>query len=109
MSYNNRGMAYINKGEHDKAIADFNKAIRLDADLAMPHCNRGLAFLRKGDANTAIADCTDAIRLDPNFALAYVVRAAAYEKMAKQPTLKETWPKPRSSATRRSDSSAGTR
>ena len=30
MAYYNRGIAYGNKGELDKAIADFTEAIRLD-------------------------------------------------------------------------------
>ena len=34
IAYNNRGIAYADKGEHDLAIADFNMAIKLKPDYA---------------------------------------------------------------------------
>ena len=33
-AYNNRGYAYLKKGDFDRAIADFNEAIGLDPKLA---------------------------------------------------------------------------
>ena len=35
-AYNNRGISYEDKGDHDKAIADFTEAIRLDPNDAKP-------------------------------------------------------------------------
>ena len=44
MAYYNRGIAYGHKGEHDKAIADYTEAIRLDPKHADAHYNRGIAY-----------------------------------------------------------------
>ena len=44
MAYCNRGVAYANKGDYDKAIADCNEAIRLDPKDAVAYCNRGLSL-----------------------------------------------------------------
>ena len=70
-AYNNRGWSYSDKGDHDRAIADFDEAIRLDPKLAIAFVNRGWSYERKGDYDRAIADYDEAIRLDPNYSLAH--------------------------------------
>jgi tetratricopeptide (TPR) repeat protein len=77
-AYNKRGIAYYMKGEFDRAIADYTKAIALDAKNAKAYYNRGLAYHEKGEVDRAIANYTKAIALDPNFALAYNNRGVAY-------------------------------
>jgi len=72
------GIAYIKKGDYDRAIADLTQAIRLDPNYADAYISRGSVYNEKGDYDRAIADLTQAIRLDPNYAIAYVVRASAY-------------------------------
>ena len=54
--YNARGLAYYKKGDYEKALADFNQAIRLSPFLAEPYTNRGLIEDLKGDYERAIAD-----------------------------------------------------
>ena len=68
------------KGDRDRAIADFNEAIRLDPDPkdARAYNNRGLAWRNKGDLDRAIADYSEAIRLDPKYAFAYNNRGFAW-------------------------------
>ena len=68
------------KGDLDRAIADFNEAIRLDPDPkdARAYNNRGHAWRNKGDLDRAIADYSEAIRLDPKFARAYYNRGFAW-------------------------------
>jgi tetratricopeptide (TPR) repeat protein len=73
-----RGEAHGNRGEYDKAIAQFTGAIRLDPALASAHYYRGATYLRTGEHDKAIADFTQAIRLDPKYALAYCGRGEAY-------------------------------
>ena len=64
-AFNNRGNAWSDKNEYDKAIADYNEAIRLDPKFAFGFYNRGNAWNDKGELDKAIADYTEAIRLDP--------------------------------------------
>jgi tetratricopeptide (TPR) repeat protein len=78
-AYYLRANAYGDKGEFDKAIADYGKAIEL-ADYAIYYASRGWAFAQKGDAAQALRDCDKAIALNPNLALGYANRGAAYEK-----------------------------
>jgi tetratricopeptide (TPR) repeat protein len=71
VAYDNRGIAYANKGDFDRAIVDFNEAIRLDPHNAAAYSNRGNAYNDKGDHERAIPDLDEAIRLDPKRAAAY--------------------------------------
>ena len=76
-AYNNRGNAWGDEGDLDKAIADYNEAIKLDPKNAYAYNNRGVAWRDKGDLNRAIADYTEAIRLDAKYATAYSNRGRA--------------------------------
>ena len=83
VNYHNRGVAYREKGDTDRAIADYTEAIRLDPKHAEAHVNRGQAYsLKREGTDRAIADFTEAIRLDPKLAHAYFSRGLAYEKLA---------------------------
>jgi Tfp pilus assembly protein PilF len=62
----------------DKAISDYDEAIRLDPNVVLAYANRGLAYEQKGNFNKAISDFTEAIRRDPNLVPAYVGRGNAY-------------------------------
>ncbi len=76
--YNNRGIAYGEKGEHDLAIKDFTKAIQLKPDYAFAYNNRGAVHRYKGEHDQAIEDCSKAIQLKPDYAEPYSNRGAAY-------------------------------
>ena len=79
VAYTNRGMAYAGKKDYDRAIADFNEAIKINPNLAMAYNNRGSAVQSKGDYDRAIADCSEAIRIDPNYAVAYSNRGNLFD------------------------------
>ena len=77
-AFNNRGIAYADKGQHDRAIQDFDQAIRLDPGSASLFNNRGRAYSAKGQYDRAIPDFDQAIRLDPTKADAFHDRGRAY-------------------------------
>ena len=61
IAYNNRGLAYANKGEFNAAIQDYDKAIELNPQSADAYINRGNAYDEKGEFDTAIQDYNKAI------------------------------------------------
>ncbi len=73
-----RGVEYGKKQDYDRAIADYNQAIKLDPNSALAFRNRGLAYYYKQDYDRGIADYNQAIKLDPNSAIAFYNRGLAY-------------------------------
>jgi tetratricopeptide (TPR) repeat protein len=77
-AYTNRANAYDEKGDSQRALRDYNEAIRINPDHPFAYYNRGLFYGHHGDNEHAIADYTEAIRLKPNFGDAFKSRGAAY-------------------------------
>lgn len=73
-----RGLKYHAKGDNDRAMADYDAAIRLDPQNADAFYNRGVEYRNKGDYDRAIADFDEVIRLDPQDARAFMNRAFAF-------------------------------
>jgi len=80
IAYNNRGLAYQEKGEVDRAVADFTTAIKFSPNDARVYSNRGSAYATKGELDRAIANLSKAIALNPKYADAYNSRGVAYAK-----------------------------
>jgi tetratricopeptide (TPR) repeat protein len=76
-AFNSRGNVHLNQRNYDRAIDDYNEAIRLDPKYAIGFNNRGLAYQRSGQIDRAIKDYDEAIRLNPAYALAMANRATA--------------------------------
>jgi tetratricopeptide (TPR) repeat protein len=75
----NRGTAYHRgPGDLDRAIADYDEAIRLAPSKAVSYNNRAIAYRAKGELDRAIADYDQAILLDPKHASAYQNRAVIH-------------------------------
>jgi tetratricopeptide (TPR) repeat protein len=56
---------FINLGEYEKAIEQFDKSISLNADNAVPYFNKGIAYYLLGNADMAKTCMQKAIELDP--------------------------------------------
>lgn len=74
-----RGKAYVKKGDYDRAIADFSTFIQIDPNRAETYNNRGVAYGAKGDLDRAIADFDMAIQLNPWLKSAHYNRGGAYK------------------------------
>jgi len=78
LAYNNRATEYGNRGETDRAIEDFTKALYCDPKFAKTYDNRGIAYLAKGMADQALADFNKTIELDHDYYDAYNNRGIIY-------------------------------
>jgi tetratricopeptide (TPR) repeat protein len=65
-------------GNNDKAIANYDQAVKLKPDYAEAYYNRGIAYGSKGEYDRAIADFDQALKLRPDLAGAYCNRGIAY-------------------------------
>jgi len=77
--YNNRGLAYQDKGDLDLALSDYNKAIQINPNYAEAYNNRGFTYQSKGDLDLALSDYNKAIQINPNLAEAYNNRGVTYQ------------------------------
>ena len=69
-AFYNRGNAYAAKSDFDRAIADYDQAIRFNPNLGFAFDNRGRAYIEKNQIERAIADFDGAIRLKSDSAVA---------------------------------------
>lgn len=78
IAYYNRGIAFKDLGENDKAIEDYSEAIRLNPNHVDAYINRGIVYRRMDYITKAIKDYNQALKMEPNHANAYYNRAIAY-------------------------------
>jgi lipoprotein NlpI len=76
-AYYNRGSAWRDRGELDKAIADYGEAIAREPNHPDAYANRGIAYRINGDLAKAIADYGEVLRLNPTDSASYVDRGTA--------------------------------
>ena len=58
--YYNRGSAYMTKGQYDRAILDFNKAVKINTKFAHAYYNRAVVYAIKGEYDKAWQDVRNA-------------------------------------------------
>jgi tetratricopeptide (TPR) repeat protein len=68
---NHLGLALLDWGKTEEAIAQFEKAVRLKPELAMAHNNLGNAWRTQGDRERAAEQFRKAAALDPQLAEAH--------------------------------------
>jgi tetratricopeptide (TPR) repeat protein len=79
-AYLHRGIAYYSKGDLNRALAEFNKAIRLHPKTPNAFTYRGNIYAARNEPDRAIADYAETIRLDSTSAAAFWGRGIAYIK-----------------------------
>ena len=79
-AYLNRGATYSQKGEFDKAISNYNKAIELNPKFAVAYLDRGFTYSKLGEDDRAISDYNKAIEINPRYAMAFNNRGFTYRK-----------------------------
>jgi tetratricopeptide (TPR) repeat protein len=78
LAYYFQGWNYNEKKQYQQAIAEYDKAIQLRANLASAHNNRGIAYKGLGNLEAALRDYDEAVQIDPSYALGYENRAYAH-------------------------------
>jgi tetratricopeptide (TPR) repeat protein len=78
ISYANRGIAYAGKGQYDRAIADYDMAIKADPKYESAYFNRGNAYYAKRQYDKAIYDYRKAVELNPKSPYPYYNMACIY-------------------------------
>jgi len=81
-TYYNRGKAYYDKHEYDKAIENFNQTILINpSDSIAAYIHRGLAYEKKSEYDKAIEDYTLAIQINPKkYGVGYICRGDVYAR-----------------------------
>ena len=67
MAFFNRGRAYDHKGDYDRAIQDYDQALRLRPDYAEALSGRGRARFNSGQFAAAQPDFARALQLNPAY------------------------------------------
>ena len=73
-----RGVNYEQKGQYDKAISEYTKAIEINPKLTGAYLVRGQCYTQKGQYDRAIADYNKAIEIDPEDFVTFLLRSQAY-------------------------------
>lgn len=73
-----KGAVLNNRRMYEGSIAEFTKAIEIDAGSADAYYNRGLLYKFKGQYDRAISDFSKAVKLEDTYADVYNSRGVAY-------------------------------
>jgi tetratricopeptide (TPR) repeat protein len=90
-AYTIRGTARAGLGDYNSAIADCNRALRLNPKNALAYNNRANNKIRLRDYAGALADCNRSIALDPNSALPVYNRGFARINLGDQSGALADW------------------
>lgn len=74
IDFNNRGLIYFESGEADKALGDYNTALKINPNLASAYNNRANYYAACGQLAAAIADYDQALDLNPSHVRAWINR-----------------------------------
>ncbi|MEH1862323.1 MAG: tetratricopeptide repeat protein [Nostoc sp.] len=81
VDYNNRGLIYFQSGERQKALYDYNTALKLNPYLASAYNNRANYYAASGELTTALADYDQAIDFNPRHIRAWINRGITWRDL----------------------------
>jgi tetratricopeptide (TPR) repeat protein len=67
----NLGLALLQRGQVDEAVAHYQTALKINPDSAQAHSNLGVALFQKGQLDDAVAHYQKALEISPNSAEAH--------------------------------------
>lgn len=76
--HTNIGRTYYEQDDFERAISEFDRAIKLYPSFKPAYESRAIAYFGKGDLDHAIADFNRLIELSPNYPGSYYNRGLAY-------------------------------
>ena len=76
-----RGDGFNAKGDFDRAIADYDAALKIDPAFIEALNSRAMAWRAKGDRRKALADLDAALRLQPDFEIARANRKTLFQEI----------------------------
>lgn len=83
VAYSNRGLAYHDLKQYQKAVKDYSKAIKMDPGYAAAFNNRGNSYYEMNEYRLALNDFNQSLKLKPKYAKAYLNRGLVYYQMDK--------------------------
>lgn len=81
--YCGRGIVFAGQGKFDKAITDYDNALKLLPNYYKAYISRAIAFTQKKDYKAAIYDFKKAVEINPTSGEAYFNMARVYEIMGR--------------------------
>ena len=74
-SLNNRGNIFYDRGDYERAIEDYERAIAVDYDAKyIPYFNRGISYFELGQYDQALADLNRSNELMPTYSPPFLSR-----------------------------------
>ena len=88
-AYNNMGYAYFKKGDYDKAIENYKRALRSSPSYTLCYSNLARSYEAKGELEEAVAAYKQATFYVPKNSAAHLGLAKALLKQGKRKEAKE--------------------
>ncbi|MGC1455230.1 MAG: tetratricopeptide repeat protein [Nitrospirota bacterium] len=77
-AYINRGTIYLDRGQLEDALRDYNIALTINPELIVGYSNRAQVYIRLNKHTNAMNDLTTALTINPRYVLGYVYRSMMY-------------------------------
>ncbi len=81
VAYNDRGIAYLLKGQFERALADYNEAIKIDSKNGEALNNRAWTYYKTSQNQKALIDADKAVSLIPGKAYVWDTRGHIHEAL----------------------------